>query len=121
MIPQVRKQQIRRGDDSSFIQEQFLFPRGPVKEQDTSEGYGQEGPLGRKMKDLRDFKPDKEMYSSKTLPSSSVQSSPSSSKVSEDDHSDLDAPAELETVTGKTQATGLNQYCSRMRLPLSRK
>ncbi|PZT52059.1 DNA mismatch repair endonuclease MutL [Paenibacillus silvae] len=67
LIPQVRKQQIRRGDDSSFIQEQFLFPRGPVKEQETSEGYSQEGPLGR-------VEPNK--------------------KIAEDDHSDLDAPAE---------------------------
>ncbi|MCM3203875.1 DNA mismatch repair endonuclease MutL [Paenibacillus illinoisensis] len=33
LIPQVTKQQIRRGDDSSFIQEQFLFPRGPYKDE----------------------------------------------------------------------------------------
>ncbi|MDR6721943.1 DNA mismatch repair protein MutL [Paenibacillus amylolyticus] len=39
LIPQVKKQQIRRGDDSSFIQEQFLFPRGPVKEYGDSEGH----------------------------------------------------------------------------------
>lgn len=47
MIPQVKKQQIRRGDDSSFIQEQFLFPRGPLKDQSDAEGYGQQGPLGK--------------------------------------------------------------------------
>nr|WP_154957476.1 DNA mismatch repair endonuclease MutL [Paenibacillus xylanexedens] len=74
LIPQVRKQQIRRGDDSSFIQEQFLFPRGPVKEQKVSEGYGQQGPLGK--------------------------------PVLEEDHSDLDAPAELETGTGIPTGTG---------------
>ncbi|WP_145331567.1 DNA mismatch repair endonuclease MutL [Paenibacillus xylanexedens] len=74
LIPQVRKQQIRRGDDSSFIQEQFLFPRGPVKEQEVSEGYGQQGPLGK--------------------------------PVSEDDHSDLDAPAEIEPGGGIPAGTG---------------
>ncbi|WP_339255882.1 DNA mismatch repair endonuclease MutL [Paenibacillus sp. FSL R5-0713] len=47
LIPQVKKQQIRRGDDSSFIQEQFLFPRGPLKDQSDAEGYGQQGPLGK--------------------------------------------------------------------------
>ncbi|MCM3133091.1 DNA mismatch repair endonuclease MutL [Paenibacillus polysaccharolyticus] len=74
LIPQVRKQQIRRGDDSSFIQEQFLFPRGPVKEQGVSEGYGQQGPLGK--------------------------------QVLEEDHSDLDAPAELETGKGTGAGNG---------------
>lgn len=74
LIPQVRKQQIRRGDDSSFIQEQFLFPRGAVKEQDVSEGYGQQGPLGK--------------------------------TVLEDDHSDLDAPAERETGIGAGAGNG---------------
>ncbi|WP_342551492.1 DNA mismatch repair endonuclease MutL [Paenibacillus sp. FSL R7-0652] len=82
LIPQVRKQQIRRGDDSSFIQEQFLFPRGPVKEQDVSEGYGQQGPLGKE-----------------TISPKPAVSSPLSAlgKV-EDDHSDLDAPAEPGTL-----------------------
>ncbi|MGC5773064.1 DNA mismatch repair endonuclease MutL [Paenibacillus pabuli] len=47
LIPQVTKQQIRRGDNSSFIQEQFLFPRGPLKEETESAGYGQRGPLGK--------------------------------------------------------------------------
>ncbi|MEO2258377.1 DNA mismatch repair endonuclease MutL [Paenibacillus amylolyticus] len=47
LIPQVKKQQIRRGDDSSFIQEQFLFPRGPLKDASDAEGYGQQGPLGK--------------------------------------------------------------------------
>ncbi|MCP1133281.1 DNA mismatch repair endonuclease MutL [Paenibacillus polysaccharolyticus] len=75
LIPQVRKQQIRRGDDSSFIQEQFLFPRGPVKEQEVSEGYGQQGPLGK--------------------------------PVLEDDHSDLDAPAEIESGAGIATVTGV--------------
>ncbi|MGF6353896.1 DNA mismatch repair protein MutL [Paenibacillus sp. 4624] len=108
LIPQVRKQQIRRGDDSSFIQEQFLFPRGPVKEQDVSEGYGQHGPLGKELKDSRDGKDVKdtqETHSSKTLPSSSVRSSLSPSTIVEEDHSDLDAPAEIETGTGvRTEA-----------------
>lgn len=109
LIPQVRKQQIRRGDDNSFIQEQFLFPRGPVKEQEVSEGYGQQGPLVKVLKDSRDgtdvkankdVKDNKETYSSKTLPSNSVPSSRSASTILEDDHSDLDAPAELEIATG---------------------
>ncbi|WP_440109442.1 DNA mismatch repair endonuclease MutL [Paenibacillus sp. QZ-Y1] len=47
LIPQVTKQQIRRGDNSSFIQEQFLFPRGPLKEEAESAGYGQQGPMGK--------------------------------------------------------------------------
>ncbi|OPG95955.1 DNA mismatch repair protein MutL [Chryseobacterium mucoviscidosis] len=47
LIPQVTKQQIRRGDNSSFIQEQFLFPRGPLKDETESAGYGQQGPLGK--------------------------------------------------------------------------
>ncbi|HBU83012.1 MAG TPA: DNA mismatch repair endonuclease MutL [Paenibacillus sp.] len=47
LIPQVTKQQIRRGDNSSFIQEQFLFPRGPLKDESESAGYGQQGPLGK--------------------------------------------------------------------------
>lgn len=47
LIPQVTKQQIRRGDDSSFIQEQFLFPRGPLKDESESAGYGLQGPLGK--------------------------------------------------------------------------
>ncbi|MCG7381075.1 DNA mismatch repair endonuclease MutL [Paenibacillus sp. ACRRY] len=40
LIPQVTKQQIRRGDDSSFIQEQFLFPRGPYKDEPAIEDEG---------------------------------------------------------------------------------
>ncbi|MGF9697044.1 MULTISPECIES: DNA mismatch repair endonuclease MutL [Paenibacillus] len=40
LIPQVTKQQIRRGDNSSFIQEQFLFPRGPFKDEPESEAEG---------------------------------------------------------------------------------
>lgn len=71
LIPQVKKQQIRRGDDSSFIQEQFLFPRGPLKDQSDAEGYGQQGPLGKPSKALLKL-------------------------TTEDD--DLDAPADLSAV-----------------------
>lgn len=72
MIPQVKKQQIRRGDDSSFIQEQFLFPRGPLKDASDAEGYGQQGPLGK----------------------------PTAAPLkvtAEDDDLDLDAPADVST------------------------
>ncbi|MGO4527840.1 DNA mismatch repair endonuclease MutL [Paenibacillus sp. 2TAF8] len=106
LIPQVRKQQIRRGDDSSFIQEQFLFPRGPVKEQDVSEGYGQQGPLGRDIQNSRngkDVEDTKETHIPKNLSSTSV----SLRQGLEDDHSDLDAPAELETATGTNKDNGL--------------
>ncbi|WP_434750716.1 DNA mismatch repair endonuclease MutL [Paenibacillus amylolyticus] len=108
LIPQVRKQQIRRGDDSSFIQEQFLFPRGPVKEKDTIEGYGQDGPLGKAFKDSRDGEDvtdTGQTLSSKTLFSSSAPASPVSTGVIQDDHSDLDAPAEPETVTETSAGT----------------
>lgn len=99
LIPQVRKQQIRRGDDSSFIQEQFLFPRGPVKEQDASEGYGQEGSLGKERKEMKEAKETKGTQFLQAGSSSSSFSS-SSSRAIEDEHSDLDAPAELDTGTG---------------------
>ncbi|WP_339194103.1 DNA mismatch repair endonuclease MutL [Paenibacillus sp. FSL P4-0176] len=72
LIPQVKKQQIRRGDDSSFIQEQFLFPRGPLKDASDAEGYGQQGPLGK----------------------------PTAAHLkltAEDDDLDLDAPADVST------------------------
>lgn len=72
LIPQVKKQQIRRGDDSSFIQEQFLFPRGPLKDASDAEGYGQQGPLGK----------------------------PTAAPLkltAEDDDLDLDAPADVST------------------------
>ncbi|MGQ8873065.1 DNA mismatch repair endonuclease MutL [Paenibacillus sp. TSA_86.1] len=108
LIPQVRKQQIRRGDDSSFIQEQFLFPRGPVKEKDTIAGYGQDGPLGKTFKDSRDGKDVKDAgqtLPSETLHSSSSPAAPLSSGVIQDDHSDLDAPAEPGTVTGTSADT----------------
>ncbi|MGN7413426.1 DNA mismatch repair endonuclease MutL [Paenibacillus sp. SAF-068] len=70
LIPQVKKQQIRRGDDSSFIQEQFLFPRGPLKDQSDAEGYGQQGPLGKPANPLLKL-------------------------TAEDDDLDLDAPADV--------------------------
>ncbi|WP_342570411.1 DNA mismatch repair endonuclease MutL [Paenibacillus sp. FSL R5-0749] len=73
LIPQVKKQQIRRGDDSSFIQEQFLFPRGPQKDQSDAEGYGQQGPLGKPSNALLKL-------------------------TTEDDDLDLDAPADLSAV-----------------------
>ncbi len=73
LIPQVKKQQIRRGDDSSFIQEQFLFPRGPLKDQSEAEGYGQQGPLGKPSKALLKL-------------------------TAEDDDLDLDAPADVPAV-----------------------
>ncbi|MEC0127503.1 DNA mismatch repair endonuclease MutL [Paenibacillus pabuli] len=75
LIPQVTKQQIRRGDNSSFIQEQFLFPRGPLKEETESAGYGQQGPLGKHAE------PGK--------------------MASEDDDLDLDAPADLQSGTDR--------------------
>lgn len=111
LIPQVRKQQIRRGDDSSFIQEQFLFPRGPVKEQEISEGYGQDGPLGRvgpntdantNTNTNTNTKETKDMQLNQTLPSTPLSSTTGfslpPSKTAEEDHSDLDAPAEPGTV-----------------------
>ncbi|MEK4365436.1 DNA mismatch repair endonuclease MutL [Paenibacillus sp. FSL M8-0212] len=70
LIPQVKKQQIRRGDDSSFIQEQFLFPRGPLKDSTDAEGYGQQGPLGKPTSALLKL-------------------------IAEDDDLDLDAPADV--------------------------
>lgn len=70
LIPQVKKQQIRRGDDSSFIQEQFLFPRGPLKDPTDAEGYGQQGPLGKPASALLKL-------------------------IAEDDDLDLDAPADV--------------------------
>ncbi|MEO2212470.1 DNA mismatch repair endonuclease MutL [Paenibacillus amylolyticus] len=70
LIPQVKKQQIRRGDDSSFIQEQFLFPRGPLKDSTDAEGYGQQGPLGKPASALLKL-------------------------IAEDDDLDLDAPADV--------------------------
>ncbi|WP_433744356.1 DNA mismatch repair endonuclease MutL [Paenibacillus amylolyticus] len=73
LIPQVKKQQIRRGDDSSFIQEQFLFPRGPLKDQSEAEGYGQQGPLGKPASALLKL-------------------------TAEDDDLDLDAPADVSAV-----------------------
>ncbi|MFC9709718.1 DNA mismatch repair endonuclease MutL [Paenibacillus sp. NPDC056933] len=73
LIPQVTKQQIRRGDNSSFIQEQFLFPRGPLKDEAESAGYGQSGPLGKHAE------PGK--------------------MTSEDDDLDLDAPADVQSGT----------------------
>ncbi|WP_433581324.1 DNA mismatch repair endonuclease MutL [Paenibacillus amylolyticus] len=72
LIPQVKKQQIRRGDDSSFIQEQFLFPRGPLKDTSDAEGYGQQGPLGKP-----------------TVTPLNL--------TAEDDDLDLDAPADVST------------------------
>ena len=72
LIPQVKKQQIRRGDDSSFIQEQFLFPRGPLKDASDAEGYGQQGPLGKP-----------------TVAALKL--------TAEDDDLDLDAPADVST------------------------
>lgn len=81
LIPQVKKQQIRRGDDSSFIQEQFLFPRGPLKDESVAEGYGQQGPLG------------------KPAPAATAK------VTAEDDDLDLDAPADVSTVqAGSEQA-----------------
>ncbi|WP_405152907.1 DNA mismatch repair endonuclease MutL [Paenibacillus sp. FSL K6-0108] len=71
LIPQVTKQQIRRGDNSSFIQEQFLFPRGPLKDEPESSGYGQQGPLGRNAGPAK--------------------------MTSEDDDLDLDAPADVQS------------------------
>jgi len=73
LIPQVKKQQIRRGDDSSFIQEQFLFPRGPLKDQSDAEGYGQQGPLGKPSNALLKL-------------------------TTEEDDLDLDAPADVSAV-----------------------
>ncbi|MFE6075813.1 DNA mismatch repair endonuclease MutL [Paenibacillus sp. NPDC057886] len=71
LIPQVTKQQIRRGDNSSFIQEQFLFPRGPLKDEPESAGYGQQGPLGK--------------------------NAGLAKMISEDDDLDLDAPADVQS------------------------
>ena len=45
LIPQVTKQQIRRGDNSSFIQEQFLFPRGPYKDEPALEAQESQGKM----------------------------------------------------------------------------
>ncbi|MEO2202629.1 DNA mismatch repair endonuclease MutL [Paenibacillus pabuli] len=45
LIPQVTKQQIRRGDNSSFIQEQFLFPRGPYKDEPALEAQDSQGKM----------------------------------------------------------------------------
>ncbi|PQP81851.1 DNA mismatch repair protein MutL [Paenibacillus sp. PCH8] len=84
LIPQVKKQQIRRGDDSSFIQEQFLFPRGPLKDATEPEGYGQQGPLG------------------KHAPATPAVSA---KMTAEDDDLDLDAPADVPAGhTGPEQA-----------------
>ncbi|MFX3650394.1 MAG: DNA mismatch repair endonuclease MutL [Paenibacillus sp.] len=85
LIPQVKKQQIRRGDDSSFIQEQFLFPRGPLKDQSEAEGYGQQGPLGKPASALLKL-------------------------IAEDDGLDLDAPADVsaeQTASEQGQAVPL--------------
>lgn len=71
LIPQVTKQQIRRGDNSSFIQEQFLFPRGPLKDESESAGYGQQGPLGKSIELAK--------------------------MTSEDEDLDLDAPADVQS------------------------
>ncbi|PIH56961.1 DNA mismatch repair endonuclease MutL [Paenibacillus sp. LK1] len=76
LIPQVTKQQIRRGDNSSFIQEQFLFPRGPLKDESESAGYGQQGPLGKTAGLDKTTSEDDDLDAPADLAPSDVQSVP---------------------------------------------
>nr|WP_285858737.1 DNA mismatch repair endonuclease MutL [Paenibacillus sp. MER 99-2] len=87
LIPQVKKQQIRRGDDSSFIQEQFLFPRGPVKEYGDTEGHHQQRTAG-----------DASAHESKlgSGNGSGTISKPISGTIIPSEEDDLDAPADVQ-------------------------
>lgn len=95
LIPQVKKQQIRRGDDSSFIQEQFLFPRGPVKEYGDTEGHHQQGNAGDiSGNELKQGSGDESKLGSGN--GSGTISKPISGVILPSEEDDLDAPADVQ-------------------------
>ncbi|MEN1985959.1 DNA mismatch repair endonuclease MutL [Paenibacillus hubeiensis] len=85
LIPQVTKQQVRRGDDRAIIQEQFVFPRAPYKDELPAEGEGRP-----------ESHPDQRIQAPR-LNEDAVASKPSgqSANIEVDPDMDLEAPAEV--------------------------